>query len=709
MTTSALDPFFSPRSVAVVGASRTKGKAGYHQIENLKRTFLGSIYPVNPKAKQLLGLPCFTSIHECPGFVDLAIILLRDTMVPEAVSACVDQRIPAVLIPSSGFAEASSDGERLQSKLLKIVSGTNTRIWGPNCGGLVNTENGLTAAFIDLPMLRQGPIGIISQTGLYTAALMNQMMENEDFGVSKIATLGNACDINEIDVLEYFANDPTIHVIAMHIEGISDGSLLLNRGRELTLKKPIIAVIAGQTEAGAKAGASHTARLAADTRMVESIFAQSGIIPAFEYLDLMELSRAFVAWKGPVPAKKIAILSTSGGAGVLVADMIAQAGLEVAEFSSDTIGQLSALHPYSYGVGNPFDLWPAMERVGTDQAVKEIAKIVFDDPGVDAAMLVFGAFSGGGSDLDPDVMGDLAKRHGKIAACWLYGPTVMTRPWIKKFSDVQIPCFHDLKMAVRALKASHALSKYRTKPAAVPSKRSPEAEIISAAIIASVRKRQDRSLNQIEGRDLLEAWGLRSAQQIFVEDVFGAMDAADTIGYPVALKIESPDIQHKVDIGGVVLNLRDRDELAAGYENMMRKIDNKVPNARIDGVLLQEMIPDGREIVVGATQIPQFGMVMMLGLGGTYVEDFGKVVFRLPPLEPRDIDQMIDESGIGTILSGKRGRQEADRSALELTITCLSNLVQTLPQIEQIEINPLLVLDSGQGVVAVDSLVILRD
>ena len=350
-----------------------------------------------------------------------------------------------------------------------------------------------------------------------------------------------------------------------------------------------------------------------------------------------------------------------------------------------------------------------MGRVGTDQAVKEIAKIVFDDPGVDAAMLVFGAFSGGGSDLDPDVMGDLAKRHGKIAACWLYGPTVMTRPWIKKFSDVQIPCFHDLKMAARALQASHALSTYRTKPARVPSKRLPEAEIISAAIIASVQKRQDRSLNQIEGRDLLEAWGLRSAQQIFVEDVFGAMDAADTIGYPVALKIESPDIQHKVDIGGVALNLRDRDELAAGYENMMRKIDNKVPNARIDGVLLQEMIPDGREIVVGATQIPQFGMVMMLGLGGTYVEDFGKVVFRLPPLEPRDIDQMIDESGIGTILSGKRGRQEADRSALELTITCLSNLVQTLPQIEQIEINPLLVLDSGQGVVAVDSLVILRD
>ncbi len=709
MTESPLRPFFEPRSVAVIGASRKPGKPGYQQIENLRRGFTGPIYPINPNAEQILGLPCFPSIELCPGPVDLAIVLVPAPSVLETVTACAANRVPAVMIPASGFAEAGPDGKRLQSAILDIVRGSGTRIWGPNCGGLMSTANGLTAAFIDLPFLRKGSIGIVSQTGLYAAALMNQMMEIDGYGVSKVATLGNACDVNEIDVLEYLAADPETDVIALHLEGITDGARLLQRCQGLTRKKPIVAVMAGQTEAGAKAGESHTARLAADARITKGAFAQSGIIPATEFTDLIDLTRAFAVWRGAAPAKNVAVLSTSGGACVLAADMIARAGMKVAAFSPATVARLAKLHPFSYGVANPFDVWPAMERHGTNRTVEEIAEAVFDDEGVDAAMLIFGAFSSGGSDLDPRVFGDMAKRRGKIAVAWLYGARAFVDPWIRSFAEIQIPCFHDMRTATAALQASDLLARYRNQAIVEPAKEEPEAEAVSAEIIATARARGDNTLTPPEARRLLDAWGIRSAPETMVENEAGAIDAAEGIGYPIALKVVSPDIQHKVDVGAVALDIRTADELRESYARIMREVGRAMPAARIDGVLVQAMVADGREVIVGATRTAQFDMVLMLGLGGSYVEVFGEVGFRLPPLGPRDIDEMIDRSGVGALLNSDRGRPPADRTALETVLAGLSALVESSPGLDQIEINPLLVLDGERGAVAVDVLVVLGD
>jgi acetyltransferase len=709
MTASPLRPFFEPRSVAVIGASRKPGKPGYQQIENLRRGFSGPIYPINPNAEQILGLPCYASIELCPGPVDLAIVLVPATSVLETVTACAANRVPAVMIPASGFAEAGSDGKRLQSAILDIVRGSGTRIWGPNCGGLMNTANGLTAAFIDLPYLRKGSIGIVSQTGLYAAALMNQMMEIDGYGVSKVATLGNACDVNEIDVLEYLAADPETSVIALHLEGITDGARLLQCCQDLTRKKPIVAVMAGQTEAGAKAGASHTARLAADARITKGAFAQSGIIPATEFTDLIDLTRALAVWQGAAPAKNVAVLSTSGGACVLAADMIARAGMKMAAFSPATVARLAKLHPFSYGVANPFDVWPAMERHGTNRTVEEIAEAVFDDEGVDAAVLIFGAFSSGGSDLDPRVFGDMAKRRGKIAVAWLYGARAFVDPWIRSFAEIQIPCFHDMRTAIAALQASDSLARYRNQAIVESAKEEPEAKAVSAEIIATARARGDNTLTPPEARRLLDAWCIRSAPETRVEDEAGAIDAAEKIGYPIALKVVSPDIQHKVDVGAVALDIRNADELRESYARIMREVDRAMPAARIDGVLVQAMVVDGREVIVGATRTVQFDMVLMLGLGGSYVEVFGEVGFRLPPLGPRDIDEMIDQSGVGALLNSDRGHPPADRAALETVLAGLSALVESSPGLDQIEINPLLVLDGERGAVAVDVLVVLGD
>ena len=709
MTDSPLRPFFEPRSVAVIGASRTAGKPGYQQIENLRRNFSGQIYPINPNAEQILGLPCFASVERCPGPIDLAIVLLPAPAVPEVVTACVARRVLAVMIPASGFAEAGPEGKRRQSAILDIVHGSGTRLWGPNCGGLMNTANGLTAAFIDLPNLRKGSIAIVSQTGLYAAALMNQMMEIDGYGVSKVATLGNASDVNEIDVLEYLASDPETRVIALHLEGVSDGNRLVQRCRELTREKPIVAVMAGQTEAGAKAGASHTARLAADARIIKGVFAQSGIIPATEFTDLIDLTRALTVWQGPAPAKNVAVLSTSGGACVLAADMIARVGMEVAEFSPTTLKRLEKLHPFSYGIANPFDVWPAMERHGTNRAVEEIAEAVFDDKGVDAAVLIFGAFSSGGCDLDPRVFGNMAKRRGKIAVAWLYGASAVVDPWARSLAEIQIPCFRDLRTATAALQASDFLARYRKEAIVGPARKEPGPETTSAQIIAAVRARGDNTLSPPEARRLLDAWGIHSAPEVLAEDEAGAIDAAEKIGYPIALKVVSPNIQHKVDVGAVALDIRNAEELRESYGRIMHEVRRAMPDARVDGALVQAMVSDGREVIVGATRTSQFDMVLMLGLGGSYVEVFGEVGFRLPPLGPRDIDQMIDRSGVGALLKSERGRPPADRAALETALARLSALVESVPGLDQIEINPLLVLDGERGAVAVDVLVVLGD
>ena len=707
MPRSPLQPFFEPESVAVIGASRTAGKPGYHQIVNLQRSYSGSIYPINPNAETICGLPCYATLEQVPGPIDLAIVLLPAAKVSEAVSSCVALRIPGVMIPSSGFAEAGPEGESLQDSLLGLARGSDTRIWGPNCGGLVNTANGLTAAFIDLPFLRRGPVGIVSQTGLYVAALMNQMMEIEDFGVSKVATLGNASDVNEIDVLDYLAADPETQVIALHLESVTEGDRLAARCREITRQKPIVAVMAGRTEAGAKAGASHTARLAADARIVNGAFSQSGIVTAREFTDLIALTRAFALWQSAAPARNVAVLSTSGGGCVLAADQISQAGLKVAEFSPQTLSLISTWHPYTYGVANPYDIWPAMERHGTNRAVEAVGKAVFEDEAVDAALLIFGAFSSGGSDLDPAVFGDLAARGGKPAVAWLYGPADFLDPWSRRFAEHQIPCFHDLKSAVAALQASDFLADHRAQAVARPADQRQQALAKSREIIGAARARGANSLSPSEANRLLEAWGIRSAREVLAANETDAIEAATEVGYPVAAKIVSPDVAHKLDVGGVALNIASDDELRLALRRMTDAVGQALPKARMEGFQIQAMVPEGCEIIVGASETPQFGMVVMCGLGGSLVEALGEAVFRIPPLGPCDLDDMIDESRAGVLMRAQRGQPAADREALRSALQSLSDLAASGLGIEQMEVNPLLVLEEGRGAIAVDALIVI--
>ena len=384
MAASTVRAFFEPRSVAVIGASRSPGRAGHQQVLNFKASFKGDIYPVNPGTDSIEGMRCYRSVADIPVSVELAIVLTPATHVPEVVESCVQAEVPAVLIPASGFAESSEAGVARQRQLLDTVKGTSTRLWGPNCAGLLNISNHLLGSFVEYPEVRKGGISIVSQTGTYAMGLFRNMMEIPGYGISKIAAIGNACDITEADILEYLAEDPDTEVIALHLEGVPGGARTFELCREITRVKPVLAVVAGQTQAGQQASSSHTAGLATDARVVRDLLEQVGVIRVRDFTELIHLTRAFSVVGTPRTTKRVAVVSTSGAACVLSADLLSEAGLEVATLSPTSESRIAPLLPDPNSVRNPIDVSLASLTHGNDKVIPEVTAALFEDPQVDA-------------------------------------------------------------------------------------------------------------------------------------------------------------------------------------------------------------------------------------------------------------------------------------------------------------------------------------
>jgi acetyltransferase len=699
--------FFEPDSIAVIGASRTPGKAGHHQMLNLGRGYAGPVYPVNPRAREICGRPCFGSIAEVPAPIDLAIVLLAAPEVPRAVAACADRRVPAVLIQSAGFAEVGPEGARLQDDVVAAARGTASRVWGPNCNGLVNSATGLLASFVEIPVVRRGPVAFVTQTGIFAAALLNQMMEIEGFGVSKVATLGNQCDVSAADVLAYLAEDPETEVIALHLESVRDGARLMALCRDLARRKPILALRGGDTDAGARASLTHTGSLAGDARLARGAFAQAGILPAGDFSELIDLARALGLWRALGPAERVAVLTTSGGAGVVAVDHVVRTGLRMARLSLDTEARLSGLVPLTPGASNPVDIWPGMERAGTNQAVREIAGAVLADPGVDAAILIFGAFSGG-QDLDPAALGELVARSGKPAAVWLYGSRQFLDPWTRGFEAARMPVFRDLRTAATALSARHAHARHRLGAGPVVTRPPDRLVASSRALLDPIRRQGRRVLTQPEARRLLELWGIRFPREAVVEDERGVAPAAAEIGFPVAIKLLSPDVTHKSDIGAVVLDVSGPEAAREAARQVRAAALAAAPGAPFQGMLVQEMVRGGREVLVGTTRSASYGPAVVFGTGGIAVELLEDVAFRLPPLDAGEVDRMIDETRAARLLAAHRGRTAGDLEALRRVVLAIAALAVADLGIEQVDVNPLLVLDEGLGALAVDAVIVLQ-
>ena len=722
--------FFEARSVAVIGASRSPGKAGFHQVDNLRRHYSGEVFPVNPNADRIAGYRCYSSLDAIQGAIDLAIVLRPAGDVLLALEACIARGVPAVLVPAAGFAEASEEGEALQCRMVQRARESGVSIWGPNCGGFVNTANGLLASFIDLPRVRKGGIGIVAQSGIYVAGLFNQLMERSRFGVSSVATLGNACDVGAADIFEYLAEDPATSVIALHLEGLSEGARLLHAARSVAGRKPVVAALVGGSEAGAKASRSHTANLAVPGRVVPGLLAQAGIVPAREFIDLVDLAGAYSMMGTPRPARRVATISTSGGAGVIAADYADEFGIE-------------------------------MERHGTAAAMPEIADAVFHDPGVDAVLFGMGAYSGGGAEFHPSMVGDACASSGKPAVAWLYGPSSSLDAWRTNLEAIGIPCFRDLRGAVAALagwdrmyrrgrepsppvpaleperlcrlraaveaaqrpgnrrldepKDEDGLDGHEHDPHSTPSQTDPmRLRGLRAESAAGYRTGSEEdsegtdcfSLTEAEALNFLDALGASTVPRDRIRTPDEAAVAANRLGYPVVLKVVSRDLPHKTEAGAVAAGLDSETALRAAWRAILDSVATRAPEARLDGMMVQSMLR-GREIIAGLTRVPGVGPVVMVGRGGVLVESRGDVAFRLPPLDHAEADRMIEESGVSLVLDAQRGRPAGDRHAVRELLVRLAALACAAISVHEIEINPLIVGDVGAGAAAVDAFVVM--
>lgn len=707
--------FFEARSVAVIGASRSPGKAGFHQVDNLRRHYSGEVFPVNPHADRIAGYRCYRSLDAIERSIDLAVVLRPAGDVLPAFEACIARGIPAVLIPAAGFAEASEEGEALQARMVQRARDSGIAVWGPNCGGFVNTANGLLASFIDLPRVRRGGIGIIAQSGIYVAGLLNQLMERPGFGVSTVASLGNACDVGAADVFEYLAEDPATSVIALHLEGLSEGARLLRAARSVAGRKPVVAALVGGTESGAEASRSHTANLAIPGRIAVGLLAQAGIVPAREFVDLVDLAGACALMGTPRPARRVATISTSGGAGVIAADYAEELGIEMAQLAPATRTRLGAVHPFARGVDNPIDAWPAMERHGTVVAMPEIADAVFCDPGVDAVLLGMGAYSGGGAEFDPSMVGNPHARSGKPAVAWLYGSSSSLGEWRMNLEAIGIPCFRDLRGAVAALAGWDGMYRRGREPQPpAPALKSQCLGRLRAAVDAAgagipeyAGSAQHFALSEAEALNFLDALEVSTVPREPARSPCEAASAASRLGYPVVLKAVSRDLAHKTEAGAVAAGLVSEPALRTAWRTISDSVAVRAPEARLDGMMVQSMLR-GREIIAGFTRVPGIGPVVMVGCGGILVESRGDVAFRLPPLDHGEADRMLDESGVALVLDAHRGRPAGDRSAVRDLLVRLAALADAGLGIHEIEINPLIVRDEGAGATAVDALVVVE-
>jgi acetyl coenzyme A synthetase (ADP forming)-like protein len=622
-----LEAFFTPQSVAVIGASREPGKLGYGVLSNiLQYGYQGKVYPINPKADEILGLEAYPSVLDVPGPVDLVVVIIPNRYVPQAMEDCGKKGVKAAIIISAGFREAGMDGIKLERQVLDIARNNNIRIVGPNCLGIISTYTPLNASFA-AGMPPKGNIAFMSQSGALCTAILDWAL-SEGIGFSHFVSLGNKADVDEVDLLDAWKEDQNAHVVIVYMEGLRDGQQFMRVAREVTQHKPVIAVKSGNTAAGSRAVSSHTGSLAGSARAYEAAFKQAGVLRADSIENLFDYSLAF-AYQPPLEGKNIAIVTNAGGPGVMATDALERNGLSLATLHPETIESLRQGLPAAANVFNPIDV------IGDALAdrYQHALKAVLDDAKVNGVLVILTPQVYTQIEDTAQVVGKLAAKYDKpVLGCFMGEQKV--GPGIKILGEYNIPNYLFPERAVGAFKAMADFWERRQQP--VPKYEHFEADQDTVRkVFDRVRAEGRLSLGDAESRDIMEAYGLRIPRSTLAKNADEAVAAAESIGYPVVMKIASPDILHKSDIGGVRLNIRDADQVRDFFDLLVYRAQRYMADARIWGVLVQEMVSKGKEIIIGMNRDPQFGPLLMFGLGGIYVEVLKDVTFRIAPVSRR--------------------------------------------------------------------------
>ncbi|MGI6616005.1 MAG: acetate--CoA ligase family protein [Dethiobacteria bacterium] len=707
-----LDPFFYPDSIAIIGASQNMIKPSGIPLNLLTLfDYAGEIYPINPKYGQLGGRKCYPSIVEVPGSVDLAIIGVPAAVTLESLRQCAAKGVKAAIIFTSGFAEVGEDGRALQEEISRLARDSGMRILGPNCLGVVNFYNGSAASFMfhDKPKDLYYPetLSYITQSG-GLGAIIFQMVLQHSVGCNYFVSTGNEADVNFAEVLSYLVGRDEVKLIGGYIEGLPQGGRLFMEACHEALKQRKLVTFqkVGRTAVGATAAASHTGALVGEDRVYDGVFKQFGAVRADDVEQMNALITLHAA--GRLPAgKNIGVITISGGGGVVVADKCPDYGLEVVRLTETTQNSLREFFPPYGAVANPVDLTSA---IFVDGALFQRAiRTVMEDPLVDMGAFFYNLQM---PDLEAaEKIIDIYYSTDKplVIFTWPTGQDYAVEAK-EKMIRAGVPVVEHVPSGLWALSA---LADWAGRSKDVPSfpSYSPGAGREQARKVVALSTAQGRrTLTESRSKELLQAYGIPVTREILARSAAEAAAAAGSLGYPVVLKIESPDIAHKTEAGGVLLNLTDAAAVQEGYGSIMKRAREYNPSASIDGVLVQEMLSPGLEVILGVKKDPLFGPTILFGLGGIFVELLKDLSVRTAPLREEDARAMLEEIEGKALLGGVRGEQPRDREALVGIMMKLSRLAVELGgEIAELDINPLIVYADGEGAVAADALVILSD
>lgn len=690
-----LSTLFNPRAIAVIGASREPGKVGNSLLKNLiDHGFKGPIYPVNPKCDEILGKRCYTDISAVPDGVDLAVIIVPSKFVGEIVEKCGHKGISAAIVISAGFKEVGEAGKELEQSLFNSAMVAGVRVLGPNCLGLINTQNNMDASFAAC-YPEKGDIAVLSQSGALCTAILDWSARNH-LGFSKLISIGNKMDIDEEVLIEALADDPETRVIVGYLENIVNGPHFMRAAEQVTKKKPIILIKAGTTSAGAAAASSHTGSIAGAKMAYDCAFRTSGIMQAASLEALFDYAQAFSYQ--PLPAgNRIAVVTNAGGPGIMAADAIENAGLAFAAPTDETKRKLKEFLPAAANVNNPIDILGDAPA----EVYGKTLKIVLEDDGIDAVVVLMTPQA----MIDPmqtaNEIVNAAKVSGKpVVASFIGAERVACG--IDHLQRSRIPHYPTPERAVEALLMMYDYSKWQEKEPRVIRRFSVNTTKVERVLNLN-RKRGQLNIGEQDSKAILSAYGFTVPLDKLARTADEAVSAASRIGYPVVMKIVSPEIIHKSDVGGVKVGLRGPGEVADAYELMMSKVRAKEPTAHLQGVLVQAMATEGRELIIGMTRDPQFGPMLMFGLGGIYVEVLRDVSFQLAPITADEAYQMLVGTKTYKLLKGVRGEKSVDMHLVAECIQRISQLSVDFPSIQEMDINPLKVSSDMAKAVAVDA------
>ncbi|MBL0157405.1 MAG: bifunctional acetate--CoA ligase family protein/GNAT family N-acetyltransferase [Bryobacterales bacterium] len=699
-----LDPFFTPKNIAVIGATENPGSVGRTTLWNLISTpFGGAVFPVNPKRDSVLGIKAYKSVKEIPAEVDLAVIVTPSKLIPNLVNECGEVGIRSIVVISAGFKEAGPEGKELERQLLENARKWGIRIIGPNCLGVMIPPSGVNATFA-AGMARSGNVGFLSQSGALCTAVLDWSLR-ENVGFSAFMSLGSMSDVGWGDLINYLGNDPKTRSILVYMESVGDARSFLSAAREVALTKPIIIIKAGRTAAGSKAAASHTGSMTGSDDVLDMAFQRSGVLRVTNIADLFYMAEVLA--KQPRPkGPRLTILTNAGGPGVLAADSLLLGGGELAEISEATIAELNTFLPPSWSHGNPVDVLGDAEA---DRYAKTL-EIAAKDPNSDGLLVILTPQAMTDATQTAQALKPYAKLGDKpVIASWMGGVDVAAGEQI--LNQCGIPTFPYPDTAARMFNymwsyASNLKSLYET-----PSYGKADDNIDAAraqALIEKVRAEGRTILTEYESKEVLASYGIPTLPSRIASTEDQAVDAAISMGYPVVLKLHSLTITHKTDVGGVQLNLKDEDAVRNAFRLIRDSCTAKAGLEHFNGVNIQPFIKlDGYEVILGSSIDVQFGPVLLFGMGGQLVEVFKDRALALPPLNSTLARRMMEKTKIYTALKGVRGRAPVDLAGLEQLLVCFSRLVVEQRWIKEIDINPLLA--SPERLVALDARVVLHD